>query len=141
MEHLLRPLGLFAVLQLGVHTLAWACSCGEPPPVSDAFADAGQVFFGEVQSVSPRPLGCLASGSDQARTVVFAVEDAWKGATIGETTSFETALSEASCGVDFAVGETWLVYTSQGEATLCSRTRLASSDDPELSELDALENR
>jgi hypothetical protein len=43
MDRLIRPLGLLAVLQLGVHTLAWACSCAEPPPVADAFANADQV--------------------------------------------------------------------------------------------------
>ena len=106
--------------------------------MADAFDDADQVFFGEVQSVTPGRRGCLAFSSDQATTAVFTVLDAWKGSTAGQSLSLETAVSGTPCDLDFAVGETWLVYASQGEALRCNRSRNASADDPELSELDAL---
>ncbi len=139
MSNLLRPLALFAALQLGLHGLAWACSCGEPPAVADAAADADLVVFGTVESVSGRgPRLCGSMRSDDAIRVEIAVEEAWKGANAGETVTVETAISDASCGVDFAEGESWLVYATQGEARLCSRTRLADADDPELEELDRL---
>jgi hypothetical protein len=136
---LLRPISLFVALQLGSMGLAWACSCAEPPPVADALAEADQVFYGEVLSIDgPAGLGCGGVSSADPMAVRIEVRDAWKGTSAGETVTVETARDGASCGVDFVEGETWLVYATDGRASLCSRTRMAGSGDDELAELDAL---
>lgn len=94
---------------------ASACSC-MTQSIEDARASATAIFEGRVVSITPEP-GTLV--------VTFAVTQAWGGVE-HEQLVLRTAESSVSCGYEFAVGRTYLVYAG-GEhgaltASLCSRT-------------------
>ena len=102
-----------------------ACSCGDTPSPTEALAQSAKVFSGKVVHVSGGD-GTLrepALLSDYV-TVEFEVYAVWKGH--GYATMFiETAWWSGSCGVEFYVGQEWLVYSYDGETAVpCSRTRL-----------------
>lgn len=133
-----RPLAMFAVLELGIHGVAWACSCATLDTVEDALADSDLVVYGEVLSVrGPFSLGCTISSADPMQVRVEVLE-AFEGAEVGDVITIETARDGASCGVGFQEGEDWLIYASGGSTGLCTRTRPADADDPELEELATL---
>lgn len=139
MTPILRPLVVFAALQIGLQSWAWACSCVGTPNLDDAFDGADQVFHGEVRSVrAPVQLGCSGSSADRV-TVRIDVLDAWKGTSVGETVEVQTPRSGASCGVEFEADTRWVVYASDGQTHLCSRTqRVVDGEEAELDQLDAL---
>ncbi len=109
-----------------------ACSCGETPSPTEALAQSAKVFSGKVVHVSGgdgtlrEP--ALLSGYVLVEFEVYAV---WKGQAYA-TMFIETAWWSGSCGVEFYVGQEWLVYSYDGETAVpCSRTRrlsLAQSD-------------
>ena len=109
-----------------------ACSCGETPSPTEALAQSAKVFSGKVVHVSGGD-GTLREPSLLSGyvTVEFEVYAVWKGPAYA-TMFIETAWWSGSCGVEFYVGQEWLVYSYDGETAVpCSRTRrlsLAQSD-------------
>lgn len=111
-----------------------ACTCLPPPPPARAVAEAAAVFVGQVISFEEFP-------AQYERLARFSVQRAWKGLS-GEVDSIYTPFSEASCGYDFEVGETYLVYAFIDErgrmmTHLCSRTRPASFAQTDLNYLES----
>ena len=121
--------GLCFLISTGVTN---ACSCGDLPPPSVALGQSAKVFSGKVVHVSGgdgtlrEP--ALLSGYISVEFEVYAV---WKGPAYA-TMFIETAWWSGSCGVEFYVGQEWLVYSYDGETTHpCGRTRfleLAQAD-------------
>jgi MYXO-CTERM domain-containing protein len=109
---------------VGVAPTAWACSCVQPPPPAQALADASRVFEGDVTAVSQPQPGRVAA--------TFRVVRAWKGVNEPELVVL-TAGNSAACGLDFAQGQRWLVYThlyeNETHANLCSRSTQNGNDD------------
>ena len=117
------------VLLLGVCFLlstaqAHACSCGDFPTPAQAMAQAAKVFSGKVVAVHG------GSGTHREPTlssgyvlVEFEVYTVWKGPAFA-TMFIETAWWSGSCGVEFYVGQEWLVISYDGETTHpCGGTR------------------
>ena len=115
-----------------------ACSCGDTPSPSVALAQASKVFSGKVVHISDgggtQREPALLSGYILVEFEVYAV---WKGPAYA-TMFVETAWWSGSCGVEFYLGQEWLVYSYDGvTAHPCSRTRplgLAQADIDELGE-------
>ena len=117
---------------------AHACSCGDTPSPSVALAQSSKVFSGKVVHISDgggtQREPALLSGYILVEFEVYAV---WKGPAYA-TMFVETAWWSGSCGVEFYLGQEWLVYSYDGVTTHpCSRTRplgLAQADIDELGE-------
>ena len=115
-----------------------ACSCGDMPSPAVALGQSAKVFSGKVVHISDdggtRREPALLSGYILVEFEVYAV---WKGPAFA-TMFVETAWWSGSCGVEFYLGQEWLVYSYDGETTHpCSRTRpleLAQVDIDELGE-------
>ena len=127
--------GLCFLISTGVTN---ACSCGDLPPPSVALGQSAKVFSGKVVHISDdggtRREPALLSGYISVEFEVYAV---WKGPAYA-TMFVETAWWSGSCGVEFYLGQEWLVYSYDGvTAHPCSRTRpleLAQADIDELGE-------
>lgn len=127
--------GLCFLISTGV---ANACSCGDVPSPSVALGQAAKVFSGKVVAVhnggdTPRQPALLSGYV----LVEFQVYTVWKGPAFA-TMFVETAWWSGSCGVEFYVGEEWLVYSYDGEtAHPCSRTKRLPLAQADLDELGA----
>ena len=115
-----------------------ACSCGDMPSPAVALGQSAKVFSGKVVHISDdggtRREPALLSGYISVEFEVYAV---WKGPAYA-TMFVETAWWSGSCGVEFYLGQEWLVYSYDGvTAHPCGRTRpleLAQADIDELGE-------
>ena len=109
-----------------------ACSCGDFPTPAQAMVQATKMFSGKVVAVHG------GGGTQREPTLIsgyvlveFEVYTVWKGPAFA-TMFIETAWWSGSCGVEFYVGQEWLVISYDGETTHpCSGTRhleLAQAD-------------
>lgn len=97
-------LGLTLVF-CAVHNSARACRCAEPD-VAALYAQSSAVFEGRVLAVNDE-------------RVEFAVTQFWHGRV--EQRIFVQAPQTTSCGVDFVVGQHYVVFVPQnGEAHACA---------------------
>jgi hypothetical protein len=122
---------------------AAACSCAEVGSPCRGLGLAQAVFVGRVTAVTD------VAHSDVERAMPDPVAYRWpRRFTVEVTQQFSgtpvskaevfTGAGDADCGVNFVVGETYLIYasqTAQGDlvATICSRTRLLSAAAEDLS--------
>jgi hypothetical protein len=132
-----------ASLALLTQSSLFACSCGESSP-PESFAQAREVFAGTVIDIArepaspadPRYLANVEPPPPQIiiiplYRVTFQVSETWKGSnTIIKVVV--TGSGQGDCGVPFARGSDYLVYTSDtGFVHACSGTSLyflASAD-------------
>ncbi|KAA0227299.1 T9SS C-terminal target domain-containing protein [candidate division KSB1 bacterium] len=133
-----RMLSVFAVLVffsfIGAKESA-ACTCLPLRPPAQAFAEADAVFLGKIISFEELV-------PEHQRRAHIEVAKIWKGNKEQADTLF-TAFSEASCGYDFVVGETYLIYAHQFDkeflsTNLCTRTRPAVYASEDLKYLDSV---
>lgn len=120
---------LTLILSLAGADAALACSCAPSPPPKESLQQASAVFTGTVLAADTR--GGIS-------TVRLRVERSWKGARCGEVT-VTTAADSATCGYDFQVGQSYLVYADKQRGklhvSLCSRTSLTSQAEEDLTAL------
>jgi len=93
-----------------------ACSCIPPPPPSEEFENSDAVFMATVTS--------FKRADENRRVAKFTLLKLWKGGKVGE---IFTGLNCASCGFDFVVGKTYVIYadmSTNGElrTNICTRT-------------------
>lgn len=137
------PLTVLGIV-LSYHT-AFACSCIDPgrdlPPaaaVQRAVEEADAVFVGIVEEVSgsyPLPTS-RGTYHGSERRFQFRVLRSWKGMA-EPTTIIRTGSGDGDCGVDFVLGDVYVVYTWRRRADgalwtdICTRTGVltAASDD------------
>jgi hypothetical protein len=149
-----RPLGsgitasaLAGLLWIGAPPAAIACSCVAPPPPLEAMAESRAVFGGKVIRVDDHFtlskkiwVGIRYAVSDlfdtaepdfsprwYGKAVTLEADRVWKG-LIGRSIVIMTAQGGGDCGVEFRVGESYLVYLRPyrkdwADTDLCSRTR------------------
>lgn len=116
---------------------AYACSCGEFPKPAQAMEQSVKMFSGKVVAIH----GGGATQRDPTLIsgyilVEFEVYTVWKGPAFA-TMFVETAWWSGSCGVEFYVGEEWLVVSYDGTMTHpCNGTRRLSLAQAELDALD-----
>lgn len=128
MSLLRRVAWTFLVTQTIASGVAWACKCrGDGYSPEDQLAANAQVFVGN--AISGPSGGC--GGEPVVYTLT--VTEAFKGVELGEEVAITTEADGASCGVEFEVGEAWLVYTEDGTYGLCDPggPAAARSDDIE----------
>lgn len=113
---------------------AFACSCAGPGSADEQVALAMEhgslIYAGTVKSITP-PKKKLVMSSGDLNTIVFEVEEVWKGDSAKEITVY-TAMNSASCGYDtFQVGERYLVTANgpleQLKTNICNMTMPLSS--------------
>jgi MYXO-CTERM domain-containing protein len=108
---------VLAVVLLGAHRTAEACSCLRPEGPREELLKFAAVFEGRVVTVTP---------GDGGFDVALEVARAWKGVAT-PTVTVATAESSAACGFAFAEGESYLLYADEIEGrlavTICSRSR------------------
>jgi hypothetical protein len=114
---------LFVSMLSGSPAPVFACSCAPPPPPAEALAQATAVFAGTVTNIDV-PGGAVISTADPI-AVTFQVERVWKG-PVEPTLLVTTARGQATCGYDFDLNQSYLVYAYGSErnleTNLCSRT-------------------
>lgn len=95
--------GILLVIISAMAVSALACSCvGRPGTVMEEYGWADTVFLGSVRTVvQPTDWNHLL--------VEIEVEDTWKGDP-GTVVLVITDLSSAACGIEFQVGENWVVF-------------------------------
>lgn len=97
---------------------AYACSCAGGESTEEAFRSSTAVFSGKVKKVkgaspeSTEAVNALLS----LGPVTFEVQEAWKGVSGNSVVVYGQGL-EASCGMDFDRGETYLVYAYRIDKT------------------------
>lgn len=127
----MKRLGLVAAFLLWCMSLsapAEACSCVLPPAPCEAAWQAGAVFVGRVDSVTPVP----GNRMPPARRVRLTIVEMFTGPA-GPQIEIDTGGGGGDCGYRFRQGSEYLVYaftnskTGRLQASICSRTRLASA--------------
>ncbi|MEV4414983.1 hypothetical protein [Catellatospora sp. NPDC049609] len=108
-----------SALVLGPSSPACACSCAEPDPVENA-AWADLVFVGVVVDLD-RPVFSTSSGD--LMTARLTVERVDKGSAAGHV-DVRTAIEGPSCGFDFVEGNRYLIYSRDGQTSLCAGNKL-----------------
>lgn len=105
-----------------------ACSCAILETPAEAFDSAAAVFTGRVTAIEG-PSGCTISSAAPTR-VTFQAYEVWKGPE-QSVIEITTELMSVSCGYEFAIGQSYLVYAYGEEddlkVSLCSRTGILSS--------------
>jgi hypothetical protein len=122
------------VALLGVPSTSFACKCAPPPETAEALTQSTAVFEAQVTQLN-------ATGDELE--VSLRVTRAWKGVDT-ETIRVRTRKDTAACGVEFAMGQVWLVYANQTTAQdsaialqvlRCGRSRLAAEAGDDLAVL------
>jgi hypothetical protein len=109
-----------------------ACSCAEMSPVEDELARSVAVFHGRVLEINE---------DGYRKMVLFDVKEIWKG-TDKSQIIIQTGLGGGDCGIDFQVGQEYLVYANDSHlygdeylsTGICDRTisTLTSNEDLEI---------
>ena len=133
------------VLAIGVVILApdqvLACPCTETGTVRDELKSSRAVFLGRVIALAIETVALENSTAERMRAT-FKVERRWKSATRSTievwTCGDQTAV--CTCGLDFKLGERYVVFASgQPLGTgSCDRTRVASAAEAIIAELEKL---
>ena len=122
-KHFLLSLCLVVVLMLLQKPIpAAACSCAMMPSPAEGFSNAQAVFSGEVTDIK--------ENSGYGKAILFAVKETWKGTNETEV-AIMTGYREMDCGVEFVVGQEYLVYANVTDlyeehsltTTICSPTK------------------
>jgi hypothetical protein len=134
--------GLFAI---GVVLLAprpgLACVCTDTGSVADEWRASGAVFLGRIVGLSIEAVKLEDIMAERMRAS-FKVERRWKGPK-GPTIDVWTCgdqVEVCTCGVDFNLGERYVVFASGkplGTGS-CDRTRVLSAAESIVAELDKL---
>lgn len=111
-----------------------ACQCSGADNVPDAFAGADAVFMGRLVGWTSKNWLTYREGTRKSteenaldKRATFIVERWWKGGGT-DTAEVVTAGNTDQCGVDFSLGQKYLVYSRYDAATnqlrtdACSRT-------------------
>ena len=130
----------FLVAQALSSAAAWACSCaGDTLSAEEKLGAFETVFVGTVRG---HRSGCDANpfseSSLEPTYFTLEVSRAFKGVAVGDNVEIETASDGASCGVDFEIGDSWLIYTNDGTYGLCDPGGEAAEVADEIADLEAL---
>ena len=127
----MRFLAIIALLVAGVRP-ADACSCGDPPPVCEAYQSASVVFVGKVTEIK--------AGEGGTQEATFAVSEKLKGNAIDT----EHVEGGGMCGTVFQVGKTYLVYAASSgrlSSSSCGRTTTIDRAKEDLAYARSIEKR
>lgn len=86
---------------------AYACSCVGVPNAEEALRSSDAVFWGEAVGIERQNV--TSSAPPFLGQVTFDVREVWKGVSDERVVVYGQGM-EASCGLDFDKGETYLVF-------------------------------
>jgi hypothetical protein len=116
---------------------AFACSCMVPGPPEEALEQAAVVFAGRLVDTQRSQAGGVVNTAD-LNAYRFEVSRVWKG-DVTSTFTIGSAMSSASCGYEFVIGEEYIVYGFEQEGIvqtgLCTRTAPLAGADEDLTAL------
>jgi hypothetical protein len=117
-------------LQAAAPNSAHACDCGYTTDWNERLKQYGVIFAGEVTAVA-------STGSAKAfasRAVTFEVMAAWKGVRTSRITIYT---DESMCGINFRVGDRWLISTDGdgGQVSSCDLPTPLEPAGPDLAAL------
>jgi hypothetical protein len=102
----------FIASLLGSSPGAVACLCS-PPIFHEALQSATAIFSGKVVAIDS--VSGVEEGQERTNErITFEVYRQWKG-DVGTTEFVTTSLSSNTCGYDFMIGTTYLVYANEFE--------------------------
>lgn len=121
-----------------IPSYASACSCAPPPDVKTALSNSDAVFSGKVISVNNK----RTLKGYSVRNVLFEISQTWKGVNESHITVI-TGQGGGDCGIDFIVGNDYLVYSRESDmygkkqltTIMCDRTTELISANEDLSYL------
>jgi hypothetical protein len=130
---------------LAIPGRADACLCMSSGPPCQAYFASDAVFVGTVTAIATRkvPLEGLPDQRFDRHFVQLAVERIGRGVQ-GNVVEVQTGVGGGDCGVDFKIGQRYVVYASRNTKDgslgtgICSRTRLASEAAQDLAYLSAV---
>jgi hypothetical protein len=128
---LMLTLFLISNLSLAFPEKTYACSCAEINP-KEAFERSEAVFAGKVLNTKQERQQEGFAGAIRYRDAnLLEVDQVWKGLDQSQTIIYDDG-HEASCGIEFEAGKSYLVYVYTGDdgdfyTGLCSRTAEISS--------------
>lgn len=119
-------------------TPASACSC-VPQSIAQAKQEAAAIFEGRVTAIVAAPANGPYALAENDVTLTWV--RGWRGVASSQTVTVRTADSSATCGYNFALGESYLVYAGGTSDELlvnnCGRTRLVREAREDLEALGA----
>ncbi|MBE1444813.1 hypothetical protein [Paenibacillus sp. OAS669] len=137
--------GFILVLLPILPSSCFACSCAFQRDPIKALDEAGAVFSGKVIEMKEDVWENRKKGEvyEWRHVVRIAVEQSWKGMDQTEVIVMTNAGGEDSCGYEFKVGESYLVYAYKNNSTgvnewhtsYYSRTALLSSASGDLEKI------
>ncbi|MYL57218.1 hypothetical protein GLW20_06845 [Virgibacillus halodenitrificans] len=119
-------------------TTSDACSCLEPGPPKEELKRSSAVFSGKViKQIDENENNLIQSSADKIATILK-VDKTWKGIKDTEVV-VHTERSSASCGFEFNLNNSYLVYATKKDdklhVSLCSRTTSLTEATEDLTEL------
>jgi hypothetical protein len=137
-----RKLGLVAVgLLLAVPSSLPACVCTETGGIGDELRASTAVFLGRIIALNIDTVVVEGTSVERMRAT-FRVDRQWKGRR-RPTTDIWTCgdqVAACTCGVDFRLGERYVVFASGKPLSTgsCDRTKAAGAAETLIAELDKL---
>jgi len=121
---------------------AEACSCLPSGPPCQNLFQSDAVFVGTVTAIRPMRTPETERLVLERRSVAFSVEKGVRGIS-GSTVDVRTGFGGGDCGIDFKIGERYVVYAYRHpdgslSTGICSRTRLAAEAAEDLAYFGAL---
>ncbi|QED46928.1 hypothetical protein [Cytobacillus dafuensis] len=112
-----------------------ACSCAERPSVESEFQRSQAVFSGKVVDVMEK----RSIKGFMSKSVLFEVSETWKGVKQSQVI-IATGQGGGDCGIDFKVGNDYLVYAHESDmygaksliSIICDRTSELSTSQEDL---------
>ena len=97
-----------------------ACSCGPKKSVPDAFAECKVIFVGRCVSGKVASKQIKDFGLFEYRQFTFEVTRGWKGVGDKKQITVSTGAGYGDCGVQYELGESYIVYCAAGEDELAT---------------------
>ena len=126
---------LLSVGLLLVPKYVFPCSCTGPPGVEESLETATEVFSGTVVEI--KPIQFEYFGDISQLEIRVDVKACWKG-SCKDTLSVATLGDSGSCGIQFHVGQEYLIYayleveTGMSWVWECGRTNTIAGADEDL---------
>lgn len=119
---------------------SYACSCANEPDPNQALEQAKAVFAGKVVEVK-QEVTDIEGFLQKKNAVLFDVERTWKGISQTQVIVNTNFGGEDSCGNEYKVGQTYLVFANNYDnkntlqTSICSLTKIFSSANIELNKI------
>lgn len=117
---------LLLVVFLFISSKVAACSCEHYNGLDlRQYNGYDLIYKGEV-------LGVIEKREKWEKVIKFSIKKVYKGKTETDTVSLKTGLDEASCGLNFKEGQTWMIFASDNKGNyytgLCTRSKLLNGN-------------